>query len=211
MSITKNVILSLFLLLLSAPAHAQSKASGEVRPWRQYLDDLSATEDFESQSWEDYEDVLDEYAEHPININTAATEDLQWLPFLSARQIEDIEAYVYQYGEMKSLGELAMIPSISWYQRQLLAYFVYAGNVERRQFPTLDQIAKYGKHEAVGMVKIPFYERKGDADGSYLGSRYKHWLRYQFRYGEYVKLGVLGSPDAGEHFFAKGNEAGYDY
>ena len=211
MLITKNVILSLTLLLLAVPAHAQPKADAEVRPWQQYLDDLSATEDFESQSWADYEDVLDEYAEHPMNINTATTEDLQRLPFLSARQIEDIEAYVYQYGEMKSLGELAMIPSISWYQRQLLGYFVYAGKVEKRQFPTLGQIAKYGKHEAVGMVKVPFYERKGDADGSYLGGRYKHWLRYQFRYGDYVKLGVLGSQDAGEPFFAKGNGAGYDY
>ena len=211
MLLTKSVILSLTLLLLVVPTHAQQKTDVGSRSWRQYLDELSETEDFESQSWEEYEDVLAEYAEHPMNINTATTEDLQRLPFLSARQIEDIEAYVYQYGGMKSLGELAMIPSISWYQRQLLEYFVYVGKVEKRQFPTLGQIAKYGKHEAVGMVKMPFYERKGNADGSYLGGRYKHWLRYQFRYGDYVKLGVLGSQDAGEPFFAKGNGAGYDY
>lgn len=39
----------------------------------------------------------------------------------------------------------------------------------------------------MGMVKVPLYERKGDADGSYMGSRYKHWLRYQFRYSDKVK------------------------
>lgn len=204
----KHILLALLLWATATGGLAQEEA---MRPWQQYLDDLSETEDFEGQSWEAYEDVLAEYAEHPININTATREDLQHLPFLSAQQIEDIEAYIYRYGAMKSLGELAMIPGVSWYQRQLLAYFVYAGKVKTRQYPTLRQIAQYGKHEAVGMIKVPFYERRGDADGSYLGSRYKHWLRYQFKYSDYVKAGVLGSKDAGEPFFAKGNGQGYDF
>ncbi len=204
----KLILLALLFWTTAIGGLAQEEG---IRPWQQYLDDLSETEDFEGQSWEAYEDVLAEYAEHPMNINTATTEDLQRLPFLSAQQIEDIEAYIYRYGAMKSLGELAMIPGVSWYQRQLLAYFVYAGEVKTKQYPTLRQIAQYGKHEAVGMIKVPFYERRGDADGSYLGSRYKHWLRYQFKYGDYVKAGVLGSKDAGEPFFAKGNGQGYDF
>lgn len=61
---------------------------------------------------------------------------------------------------MKSLGELAMIESISWYERQLLCCFVYAGEVKRRSFPSFSQIAKYGKHEMVAAVKVPLYERK---------------------------------------------------
>ena len=179
--------------------------------WQQYLDDLSELDDFEGQTWEEYEDVLHQLAEHPININTATTDDLQRIPFLTAQQIEDIEAYIYQYGALKSLGELAMIESISWYQRRLLGCFVYAGEVKKRSFPTLQQIARYGKHEVMGMMKIPLYERKGDADGSYLGSKYKHWIRYQFHYSDRVKLGFTGSKDAGEPFFTKGNGAGYDF
>ncbi len=204
----KHILLATVLWATTIVCQAQKD---NMRPWQQYLDELSETEDFEGQSWEAYEDVLTEYAEHPININTATTEDLQRLPFLSAQQIEDIEAYIYRYGAMKSLGELAMIPRVSWYQRQLLAYFVYAGEVKKRQYPTLRQITQYGKHEAIATVKIPFYERRGDADGSYLGSRYKHWMRYQFKYGDYVKAGVLGSKDAGEPFFTKGNGQGYDF
>ncbi len=204
----KHILLATVLWATTIVCQAQKD---NMRPWQQYLDELSETEDFEGQSWEAYEDVLTEYAEHPININTATTEDLQRLPFLSAQQIEDIEAYIYRYGAMKSLGELAMIPRVSWYQRQLLAYFVYAGEVKKSQYPTLRQITQYGKHEAIATVKIPFYERRGDADGSYLGSRYKHWMRYQFKYGDYVKAGVLGSKDAGEPFFTKGNGQGYDF
>ena len=35
------------------------------------------------------------------------------IPFLTAEQIEDIQAYVYQYHGMQSLGELAMIESLA--------------------------------------------------------------------------------------------------
>lgn len=207
---TKRTIWLLFVCLMPVMVLAQKEITAAT-PWQQYLDQLSDVEDFEDQSWEEYEDVLNELAEHPININTATTEDLQRLPFLTAQQIEDIEAYIYRYGAMKSLGELAMINGMSWAQRQLLTCFVYVGEVKTRSFPSLRQIVKYGKHELMGMVKVPLYERKGDADGSYMGSRYKHWLRYQFRYSDKVKMGFTGSKDAGEPFMSKGNGAGYDF
>lgn len=181
-----------------------------TRPWQEYLEQLSEQEEYEDMNWESYEDVLEGYAENPINLNTATKEELEQFPFLSAQQIEDIQAYIYQYGEMKSLGELAMIESISWYERQLLCCFVYAGEVKKRSYPSFPQIAKYGKHEMVAAVKVPLYERKGDRDG-YLGYPYKHWLRYQFHYSDYVKMGFVASQDAGEPFFAGKNNLGYDF
>lgn len=200
------------LLLMSGiqVIDAQNSPRVDAHPWQQYLEQLSEMEEYESTAWEDYEGILEEYAEHPLNINTATQEDLEQFPFLSAQQIEDIQAYIYQYGEMKSLGELAMIESVNWYQRQLLACFVYAGTMEKRSFPTLSNIWKYGKHEWVADAKIPFYQRKGDKDG-YQGYPIKHWWRYQFRRGDYVKLGFLGSQDAGEPFFAGKNRWGYDF
>lgn len=194
----------------SDSVQAKLTQSDSAIPWQQYLDQLSEMEEFENISWEDYEEVLAEYAEHPMNLNTATKEDLEQFPFLTAQQIEDIQAYIYQYGEMKSLGELAMITSIDWYQRQLLGYFVYAGEVKKRSFPSLSNILKYGKNEVVAAVKVPFYERKGDKDG-YIGYPYKHWVRYQFRRGDYVKMGFVASQDAGEPFFGGKNKWGYDF
>lgn len=52
----------------------------------------------------------------------------------------------------------------------------------------------------VAAVKVPLYERKGDKDG-YWGYPYKHWLRYQFHYSDYVKMGFVASQDGGEPFF----------
>ena len=188
----------------------QASVRQERHPWQPYLEQLSEMEDYESVTWEDYEDVLEEYAEHPLNINAATREELEQFPFLSTQQVEDIQAYIYQYGEMKSLGELAMIESVNWYQRQLLSCFVYAGELAKPSFPSLYNIMKYGKHEAVADVKIPFYQRKGDVEG-YLGYPLKHWLRYQFRRSGYVKWGFLASQDAGEPFFAGKNKWGYDF
>lgn len=175
-----------------------------------YSDYLSENEEQESAAQENYMEILQEYAEHPIDINAATREDLERLPFLAGQQVEEILAYLYQYGPLKSVGELAMITSLSWYQRQLLERLVYVGTPKPRSFPSLHTILKYGKQELVGMVKIPFYERQGDKDG-YLGSKYKHWLRYQFHYSEYVKLGFLGSQDVGEPFFSGKNKWGYDF
>ena len=198
------------VLLWIGGAQVMNAQNIEQRPWQLYLEQLSEMEDYESVAWEDYEAVLEEYAEHPLNINTATREELEQFPFLSAGQVEDIQAYIYQYGEMKSLGELAMIESINWYQRQLLACFVYAGEVAKPSFPSLSNIIRYGKHEAVADVKIPFYQRKGDVEG-YMGYPLKHWLRYQFRRSDYVKWGFLASQDAGEPFFAGKNKWGYDF
>ena len=198
------------VLLWIGGAQVMNAQNIEQRPWQPYLEQLSEMEDYESVAWENYEAVLEEYAEHPLNINTATREELEQFPFLSAGQVEDIQAYVYQYGEMKSLGELAMIESINWYQRQLLSCFVYAGEVPKPSFPSLCHIMKYGKHEAVADVKIPFYQRKGDVEG-YMGYPLKHWLRYQFRRSDYVKWGFLASQDAGEPFFAGKNKWGYDF
>lgn len=216
-----RLMLFLFLLLFATdswqPLLAQdltndtlSLPSNQAAPWQNLLENIMDMEDFESAHWEDYEEELEELADHPMNINTATREDMERLPFLTARQVEDIQYYIYRYHGMKSLGELALIPSISWYQRQLMGYFVYAGEEEKKGFPSMKTIAQYGKHEVMGMLKVPFYERKGDKEG-YLGYPYKHWLRYQMRYGDYVKFGFLGSQDAGEPFFRGNNKTGYDF
>lgn len=209
----ERLVMSCSLLLFASLLSAQPLLPDTISTpssWRYWLADLSEMEDFESTRWEDYEEDMEEMSQHPINLNTATREELSRFPFLSAQQVEDIQAYIYRYGGMKSLGELAMIPSISWQQRQLLGSFVYVSTENVSHFPTLQNIARYGKHELVGMVKIPFYDRKGDVNG-YSGYKYKHGVRYQFRYGNYVKLGLLGAQDAGEPFGGGKNKLGYDF
>lgn len=224
------LLLKLFLvgssqIFCASWAQAQSSSLSELGavpedslsaspPWQQLLSDLSSSEDFEHVAWQDYEEDLEEMAQHPVNLNTATREELERMPFLTSSQVEDILFYIYRYGQLKSMSELTLISSIDWYQRQLMSCFFYvADDGSKPAFPSLKNIAQYGKHEVMGMLKVPFYERKGDASGTdgYLGYPYKHGLRYQFRYGNSVKLGFVASQDAGEPFFGGRNTMGYDF
>lgn len=187
-----------------------SSTAKQTHDWEQFLYQLSDLEDIESSSWESSFELLCDLEENPININTATREDLEQLPFLTAKDIESIHEYLYYYGPMKSLGELVMIKDLSYYKRRLLFYFTYVGEIENKQIPSIDNVLKYGEHEIIGTLKIPFYDRKGDKNG-YLGYKYKHSLRYDFSYGDRFRLGIIGSQDSGEPFFAGKNSMGYDF
>ena len=186
----------------------------EQRPWEQYLNEVMTVEDAGSAAWEETYEMLCELEQHPMDINRVSREQLEQLPFLSAQQVEGIMEYLWRYGRMESLGELAMVRQLDYQQRRLLTYFIYVDEKDvendRQQTPSLRDIAKYGNHELIATGRIPFYERKGDKAG-YLGPKYRHWLRYQFTYGDQVKAGIVGAQDAGEPFFANRNKTGYDY
>lgn len=185
-------------------------STAQTRPWEAYLNEVMTQEDMASASWEQTYDLLCELEEHPMDINQVTREQLEELPFLSAQQIEGIVEYLWRYGRMESLSELAMVRELDYTQRRLLTFFVYVGEEKPAPLPTLKDIARYGQNELMAYARVPFYNRKGDSDG-YLGPKYRHWLRYQFTYGDQVKLGFVGSQDAGEPFFANRNKWGYDY
>ena len=194
------------VMMLSLGAYPQTPHA-----WEGYLDDVMTAEDMETTAWEDTYELLCEREQHPLDLNRATREELEELSFLSAQQIEDILAYLYRYGPMKSLGELMLIPSLDYSSRRLLGYFVFVNETtEEKSFPSLRDITRYGHHELMATGRIPCYERKGDSNG-YQGYPYRHWLRYQFSYGDFVKAGLVGAQDAGEPFFKGKNQWGYDY
>ena len=179
--------------------------------WEEYLNEVLTIEDVGTAAWEELYEQLCELNQHPMDMNHASREQLEQLPFLSAQQVEDIMAYLYQYGPMKSLAELQMIRSLDYQRRRLLTFFVRIDDDEQKQgFPSLKTITQYGRHELMATAKIPFYERRGDNE-VYKGWPYRHWLKYQFSYDDQVKAGLVGAQDAGEPFFANKNRWGYDY
>ena len=196
----------LVLLLLTLQAVAQGE-----RPWEQLLANVLTAEDMESGEWEDTYEMLCDLEQQPIDLNTATREELEALPFLSDQQVEGIMEYLYRHGSMKSWNELRMIRALDYAQIELLHYFAYIDAEEdAERFPSWENILKYGHHELMADANVPFYRRKGDKNG-YLGYPYRHWLRYQFSYKDYVKAGGVASQDAGEPFFTGRNGAGYDF
>ena len=202
----KHLLLTCLMGLISLTSIAQ-----QTYDWEDLFEELYASSEENIGTKEETFELLTDLAEHPLNLNTASQEELERIPFLTAEQIEDIQAYVYQYHGMQSLGELAMIESLDALRRKLLPYFIYVAPVDEQQrFPTLKSIVKGGKHTFLFTSHLPFYQREGDRNG-YLGYPYAHSFRYSFRYGDYVQAGLVGAQDAGEPFFAHGNGLGYDH
>ena len=115
------------IVLLCCLVWLTANAQQEHRPWEDWLREVVTREDAGEAEWEDMYEMLCELEQHPMDINKVTREELEQLPFLSAQQVEEIQEYLYRYGPMKSKGELAMIRSLDYSQRQLLTYFIYIG------------------------------------------------------------------------------------
>lgn len=174
------------------------------------LEQLSA-ENEEDYSWEDELEELSRRLQEPVNVNTATKRQLEQFPFLTDIQIENLLAYVYIHGQMQTIYELQLVEEMDKRTIDLLLPFVCVQAVEEgRGYPALKSILKFGKHEALARLDIPFYTRKG-YEKNYQGPSLYHSLRYSFRYSDYLQMGVTAEKDAGEPMFALHNRKGYDY
>lgn len=197
---------ALFLLLTCVlPTAAQYETKWEEY-YQRWLENNEQMEETDDNAYE----ILEELQTHPLNLNAATREDLERLPFLTEQQVEGICEYLYHYAPVRSLAELALIESIDYNTRLLLQCFVYVDNTKREHFPSLRNIFKYGKNELASEVKFPL-SGASPTNKKHLGYDVRHWLRYDFHLGEYVKAGFLASQDAGEPFFSNRNKSGYDF
>lgn len=170
-----------------------------------------AMEEEQQPHWEDELEELSQRLEDPINLNSATRQQLEQIPFLNDLQIENLLAYIYINGEMKTLYELQMVDEMDKQTIELLLPFVCVRPIDtNKSSPSLKQMLKYGKHEVLGRFDIPFYKRKGYYT-AYLGPSIYNSIRYSFRYGDYLQAGVVAEKDAGEPFFGLHNRKGYDF
>ncbi len=203
----QNLYLPIVILctfLCNSPATAQEEGA----PWVRYYDEMTAGEDDSEQLDEQTYEWLCQMAAQPIDLNTATREELEQLPFLTARQIEDLCEYRQRHGPLKTLDELIAIPSIDYNRRLLLSYFIYIGE-PADDTHSLQQLLTPNRQQLLGTLHLPLYQRKGDRNG-YLGYKYRHSLRYDFT-ARHLRMGLAAAQDSGEPFFAYKNTMGYDH
>lgn len=201
-SLYRSIILLTLLFLGSNVVGQEVETS-----WLKYFYDVAAGEDGEALDEEAYE-WLCQMASQPLDINTATREELEQLPFLTARQIEDICEYRYSHGPLATFDELISIPSIDYSRRLLLTSFIYIDK-EKEKIPAWKDLWKYPRQQLLATLRLPLYSRKGDING-YLGYKYRHTVRYDFS-TQHIKMGFSASQDQGEPFFSHKNKLGYDH
>ena len=213
MKLLKIGVFASMLSMTSVLEAQNTSGSQEKQPLlllEENLEQLSM-EDEGEYGWEDELEELSRCLQEPVNINAATKRQLEQFPFLTDMQIENLLAYVYIHGQMQTIYELQLVEEMDKRTIDLLLPFVCVQAVkEGRGYPALKSMLKYGKHEALARLDVPFYVRKG-YEKNYLGPALYHSLRYSFHYGDYLQAGVTGEKDAGEPFFALHNRKGYDY
>jgi hypothetical protein len=212
------------MLMIFTYSNGQSQHYSSY-PWEKAYEEWLSNEDDADQLSEDQYEFLQDIYCHKIDINHASQEELEQLPFLSAQQVEDIEEYLFRYGEMKSGGELQMIESIDAVTRQLLTQFItfdFDPVSNRRPIDSifvkkkgLAGLLQGAKQDFVVTGKIPTYKRRGDKlgpnEGGYLGWQWKHSWRYTLSAPSGWKIAFIGAKDSGEPFFRDGNGQGWDF
>jgi len=187
--------------------HAQSPQPD----WEEWIENWA---DPEEESSIDWESLIEEWTfrlDEPVDLNSTTRDQLEYFPFLTASQIENILAYVYIHGPMQTLYELQLVEEMDLQTIEYLLPFVTIRQpVAENHFPSLRQVFRYGKHQLITRLDVPFYTRKG-YEQNYLGTPHYHSLRYSFRYKDRVHTGMTAEKDAGEPLFALHNKQGYDH
>lgn len=202
--IIKRLRILIYLIGINVGAQSQNQ-----NYWEDIIEQLSVDQE-NSTNWENEIQELYDKIKEPYNLNTITKEQLESFPFLTDIQIENILAYLYVNGPMKSVYELQLIAEIDWQTIQYLLPFVTVLPVTHKEkYPRLSDIIKYGKNELMGRIDIPFYKRKG-YDKKYLGPSFYHSMRYTFQYKNQLYAGIVMEKDGGEPFGALHNKKGYD-
>lgn len=209
----KTLLATLCLSLCTLSVLAQTTPTDGS--WRQLYSALTDDDDMESGAATEQYEWLDYLAEHPLNLNRATRTDLERLPFLTARQVEDVMEYADRYGPVRSVNELAMVQSLDMSTVRLLACFVYAGDeAPKPLLPPVDTLLHRLRGQLTAALQAPLYTRDGylvGAERGYLGPKYRHWLRFRMGYGRRIEVGLTAAQDAGEPFFTGRNRCGYDF
>jgi hypothetical protein len=188
--------------------------------WMEWEEQIG--EEADLSSWEEQYENLSELAEHPFNINMVTKEELEQLPFLSDKMVENILYYVYKYGPLVSLNELWGVEGMDKQTQMFLKDFIYVGNSVEKQAFSWKNLWKYNKQEVWMRTDIPLNEKAGYADiplgeedkfasRQYYGSPYYLNLRYKFQFQQKIYVSLTAEKDAGEPFFSLYNRKGFDF
>lgn len=161
---------------------------------------------------EEAAEYIRDYVDNPLPVNLATREELSQLPFLTDKQIENIQCYIYKHGPIMSWGELLLIPGLERSTIELLASCIsYQQPLKEYKPLSLKQIRTYAHRELTSRFDIPLYRRDGFVTGEYVGMPFGASIRYSSRLSRRYEAGLTAASTVGEPIFTHHNKQGFDY
>lgn len=181
----------------------------------------SALEEIAEQTDGDIKDdelwqQLEHYTVSPLNLNTAAADELRIFPFLNGLQIQSLIQYRQLLGKFISIYELQAVPQLDIKTiRKLLPYVSVNDGHPFASSYRLDKFLRKGNWQILSRYKHDFERKRGfirDSSGHshYLGGPDALFFRAIYQFPGHLSLGITGDRDAGEPFSGNGQK-GFDF
>lgn len=192
----------LLLALLPLVNHAQL----HTMTWDELLENMQEELGEENSTVTETDDrllYLEELHLNPFDINSATSEELSALPFLTEDETDQILLYLHRHGRIDSWGELGLIGGLHIESIRALPLFCFIG----KEDGTEKKIHETIRQEADARVDVPLYYRRGFTAGSIKGGGRAYAgdpLAQRVRYGietAYISAKVYARKDAGERFY----------
>jgi hypothetical protein len=156
---------------------------------------------------------LDYFRKHPVNLNTATSEELQSLKVITDLQIGKLLRYRNLLGNFVSIYELQAVPTWDLATiRKILPFITVGNSVSVKE----NFLSRFRKGEQVLLFRATRVLQKSKGyDTSlsthYLGDRNHLMFRYRYQYKDLLYFGLTGDKDAGEQFLKGAQSKGFDF
>ncbi|MBK8946609.1 MAG: helix-hairpin-helix domain-containing protein [Ignavibacteriae bacterium] len=153
-------------------------------------------EDFSSEDDDNnYYDLLENFIENPIDINSADKNELLKIPFLKLNDVKSILKTRKMLNEFTSIEDLILVKDIHPDILMLLKLLIIVK-------PKNDKSAKFNFNNFYLRSRIinDLQERSGFTENKFSGNSLKNYNRIKFNYSDF-SLGFLTEKDAGEKLF----------
>ena len=213
--LTKIVFWSLFLI--SYNGNCQNEFDQAVQTKIEELYETSSSE----TDLSDLADKLDEFRDHPINLNKTTVNELRRIPFLTDKQINSLMSFIDTYGEFYSVNELRAIDGFDSATIQQIVPFITIINKESRHVIRFSDLFLKGHSQFLLRYQQVLQKQQGysipdsilqiNPNAGYTGGQQKYYFRLKYDFFERISIGFTGEKDPGEEFFKGNQRYGMDF
>lgn len=206
------IFLFCFLPVLVISQTTQTSAASEEQ---QLENNAASNADTENED-DGYQQQMQYFIKHPINLNAADENDLEQLKILQPLQIQNLLKYRDVLGKLIHIYELQAVPGWDIALIKKIQPYIFVDS-DLGITTTLGKRLAGGEHSLLVRMSQTVERSKGflndtaQTGGGYRGSPQKVWVRYKYQYKNLLQYGVAGEKDAGEQFFKGSQKQGFDF
>jgi len=202
------VLLILLLLMTAPPLHAQEEEAAKA-----IIEDFSDAQP-EEQDFTEIIEKLAYYKKHPLDLNSASSEQLKEINLLSILQINNLMNHIMISGKLLDLLELQAVPGFDNATVEKIMPFVALNTISGPEQFKLKNIREKGNNILIWRYAQLLEKQKGytSLPGSrYMGGPEKLLMKYRYTLGNIASAALLMKKDAGERLFGGASKSGFDF